>query len=180
MDIWRKKGLFLPNRFFQLLTVEEQSNRRVLCEDCQYNIQYVGYQYFMGDVFDPHHPEFQTHHTKPEDLQKAALQGCAICGALWRKLSVSQQRRVLSLDCSGDYAMLTSITITALPVSKTNGDVLVNGGPETALIDVNFPSGSGLSTSDLLDQTILFTQARFILYPTAGLSPVLIKFTILY
>jgi hypothetical protein len=35
------------------------------------------------------------HHSSQEGFQKAALEGCRICGALWRKLSISEPALII-------------------------------------------------------------------------------------
>jgi hypothetical protein len=155
----RRGPLDLYNPYFQLLTADELSNFHVLCEDCQYSIQYIGQQFLYRNT---HTVE---HHAKPEDFHKAALQRCAICHALWHKLSVSQQARVLSLNCSSDYPKLTSMDMIALPAFEAN----------VAAIRVYFPltSGNDLEISfdlDGLDHSIHSTDASFVLYPATSLS----------
>lgn len=124
---------------------------------------------------DEYNAETLNHHDKPENLHKAALQGCVICRALWCKLSISQQTRALSLNCSSDYPNLTSMSMIALPVLDANADELRKSGPETALIDVAFPvtTGNDLARhNDIegLDHSIHMTNANFVLYPATSSS----------
>jgi hypothetical protein len=129
---WRKGLLFPPMINFFRLNVGECGDYPILCEDCQFNIQYIGNAYgLLGSEADPNYSESNMHHSRQDGLQKGALEGCRVCGALWRKLSISQQNLLLSLDRSGRNNALTVIQI--FPISFSN-----SGDPETALVGVGF------------------------------------------
>jgi hypothetical protein len=117
--------------FFRL-NVGECGDYPILCEDCQFIIQHIGHKYsYPGSKDYAHYQESNMHHSSPDGFQKAALEGCRICGALWRKLSISQQNWLLSLDRSDSNNALTVIKI--FPTSFSN-----SGEPEAALVDVGF------------------------------------------
>lgn len=149
---WRKGLLYPPMINFFRLAVGECGDHPILCEDCQFNIQFIGNMYgCLSSGVDPNYPETNTHHSTPDGLQKGALEGCRVCGALWRELSVSQQNLLLSLDRSDRNNAWTLIQI--FPISFSN-----LGDPETALVNVGF-------NDSMVEHAISRLCAQCILHP---------------
>jgi hypothetical protein len=133
----RRRNLDFPHMTaFMRLDAGEYGDHRVLCEDCQFIIQYTGFQYigfqYNPQQISPHHLWCQSHHLRQDGLQQGALNGCLVCCTLWQKLSVSQQNLLLSSEIIvEDNCAWTLMEI--FPTSFSN-----SGDPETARVEIGF------------------------------------------
>ena len=161
----RKHDVSTINPFFQLLEVDEGNTYRILCEECQFVIQAVGFELHWNLIF-PDGKRWAGHHATAESLEKAVHQGCAICGALWRKLYTSQQSRLRSLEAPNSHQALTHMNIPSM-----FGSEALHGPSdyETASVEVVFED-EHFKIDEQSDMAAHNTSCVFTLHPPTGTS----------